>query len=256
MNKLLILLALVVSTTFCANAQKKSELISDNQQLKFQLDSVKRIVSNAKQGEKIELLKATALQEQVVELQAANATLLGNLNNFAALSSQNSENINKTLLTLEKKEAQLKGLVSGFAGNDSTALVILTDAKRTLGENAKVQTSNGEIVIVEKLDFFFADELRSTPLETANTRLVQIATLLNAHPKMKVTVTGMTITGEFGTALIQAATIAALLITDYGVDGDSIFVKSADGGFTESIQFSVHQDYKDFYSKAKEDMKN
>lgn len=256
MKRTILLSLLSILTFACVTAQKKSELIARNQNLKFQLDSVKRIVSTAKQNEKIGLLKADELQNQVTELQDANATLLKNLNSFAALSSQNSENINKTLATLERKESQLKGLVDGFASSDSIALVVLTNAKRTLGENAKVQVNDGVVVISEKLDFFFSDGLGTTVMEASQDWLSNVSKLINASPKAAVSIVGMTITGEFEIALGQASSIAGALIKEYAVSGERLQIRSGDGGFKESIQIRIHPDYKAFYGKAKDDMKN
>ena len=237
-------------------AQKKSELIAQNQDLKYQLDSVNSIVSKAQQSEKISVLKADELQNQVTELQDANATLMKNLNSFAALSNQNSKNINKTLATLARKEAQLKSLVDGFASADSTAVVVLTNAKKTLGENAKVQVNDGVVIVSEKLDFFFADGLGTALLDTSKEWLTNLAKLINASPNAAITITGMTITGEFDIAMSQANTVAGALIKENLVSGTRLNVKSGDGGFKESIQIKIHPDYKSFYEGAKADMKN
>ena len=113
------------------------------------------MVSTSQRNEKLANQRSDEYQSQVTELQDANATLMKNLNSFAALSSQNSENINKTLATLERKEKQLKGITDAVASNDSTAVVILTNAKQVLGENAKVGVTDGSVIISEKLDFFF-----------------------------------------------------------------------------------------------------
>ncbi len=253
-----ILLFSIAAFLFCTaiTAQKKSELIEQNQDLKFQLDSVKRIVSDAKQNERISVLKADELQNQVTELQDANATLMKNLNSFATLSSQNSENINKTLATLERKEAQLKSIVDGFASSDSTALVVLTNAKRTLGENAKVQVNDGVVIISESIDFFFADGLGNSLMDSSKDWINNVAKLINASPKAAISVMGMSITGEFDIALSQATEVAKTLIKEGSVSGLRLDVKAGDGGFKESIQIRIHPDYKDFYAKAKDDMKN
>jgi hypothetical protein len=179
-----------------------------------------------------------------------------NLNSFATLSSQNTANINKTLETLERKEAQIKSIIGGFASADSTALVVLTDAKRTLGENAKVQVSEGVVIISEKLDFFFEDGLGNNLLETSKELLGKVGQLLNANPNAAITVIGMNITGELHLGLNQAVAIANQLIVQNGVDGSRLQVKAQDGGFKEGIQIRIHPDYKAFYTKAKADMKN
>lgn len=241
---------------FNVQAQKKSELIAQNQELKFQLDSIKNIVSTAQRNEKIGLSKAEELQSQVTELQDANATLMKNLNSFATLSSQNSENINKTLATLARKEAQLKSIVDGVASNDSTAVMILTGTKQTFGENAKVNVSDGAVIISEKLDFFFADGLGTTLSDTSKGWLENVAKVAKANPKSIITVASLSITGEFDIALNQASTVASILIKDYGVNGERLYAVGKDGGLKESLQIIFQPDYKAFYDMAKGDVKN
>lgn len=256
MKKILPLLLLVFCFSTTINAQKKSELIEQNQDLKYRLDSITRLISTAQATQKRSEIKAEELQSQVTELQDANATLLKNLNSFAALSSQNSENINKTLATLERKEAQLKGIVDGVASNDSTAIVILTNAKQTLGENAKVQVNNGSVIISEKLDFYFADGLGAKVQDSAKTWLEKVSKIIAANPKSAVTVSGLSMTGELDIALEQASSVAQILIKDYGVEGARVSAKGLDGGLRESLQIEIHPDYKSFYGTAKDDVKN
>jgi hypothetical protein len=243
--------------TLCSlQAQKKSELIAQNQELKFQLDSVKRIVSLAQRNEKIGLSKADELQTQVTELQDANATLMKNLNSFAALSSQNSENINKTLSTLERKEGQLKGITNAVASNDSTAVITLTRAKQTLGENAKVSINEGTVTFMETLDFFFPDGLGTQVNASSKEWLENISNIIKTNPKSIISVGSLNITGELDLALMQAANIATILVKEFGVKGDRIQVVGKDGGLRESVQIKIQPDYKAFYDMAKGEVKN
>jgi len=256
MMKIYVCSALFFVGLINVQAQKKSELIEQNQELKFQLDSVKRIVGTAQRNEKLGLLKAEEMQTQVTELQDANSTLMKNLNSFATLSSQNSENINKTLATLKRKEEQMKGIVDGFASNDSTAVMILTNSKQTLGENANVNVSNGTVIISENLNFFFADGLGTNVSGASKEWLENVAKVANANPKSVITIASLNITGELDLAIQQASTIASILIKDYGVDGERINAIGTDGGLRESIQIKFQPDYKSFYEVAKGEVKN
>jgi len=255
MIKKLLFSTVLIFSFFGLYAQKKSELISQNQQLKFQLDSINRIISSAERNERIANSKVDEFQKQVAELQDANATLMKNLNSFAALSSQNSENINKTLATLERKEAQLKDITDAVASNDSTAIMVLTQAKKTLGENAKVSVSDGSVVISEKLDFFFSDGLGTEINEKSKLWLENVSKIINANPKSGITIASLTITGEFDLALNQAAVLAGMLIKNHGVNGDRIKATGKDGGLKESIEVIIQPDYKGFYDISKESIK-
>lgn len=256
MMKIYIYSALFFVGLINLQAQKKSELIEQNQDLKFQLDSVKRIVSTALRNEKLGLLRADEMQAQVTELQDANATLMKNLNSFATLSSQNSKNINKTLATLKRKEEQMKGIIDGIASNDSTAVMILTNTKQTLGENANVNVLNGTVIISQKLDFFFANGLGTNASSDSKAWLENVSKVIIANPKSIITIASLNITGELDIALLQASTIASILIKDYGVNGSQINAVGADGGLRESIQIKFQPDYKGFYDMAKGEVKN
>ncbi len=237
-------------------AQKKSELIEQNQDLKFKLDSISKMVSTSQRNEKLANQRSDEYQSQVTELQDANATLMKNLNSFAALSSQNSENINKTLATLERKEKQLKGITDAVASNDSTAVVILTNAKQVLGENAKVGVTDGSVIISEKLDFFFTDGVGINVSNESRTWIENVAKVINANPKSVITIASLNITGEMNIALQQATAIASILIKDFGVNGERIIAVGQDGGLRESLQVKFQPDYKAFYDMAKGDIKN
>ncbi|WP_423999307.1 hypothetical protein [Maribacter sp. IgM3_T14_3] len=237
-------------------AQKKSELIEQNQNLKYKLDSISRMVSTSQRNEKLADQRSTEYQSQVAELQDANATLMKNLNSFAALSSQNSENINKTMAALERKEKQLKGVTDAVASNDSTAVVILTNTKQVLGENAKVGVADGSVVISEKLDYFFTDGVGITPSSESRAWIENVAKVANANPKSVITIASLNITGEMNIAIQQATAIASILIKDFGVDGERIVAVGKDGGLHESLQVKFQPDYKAFYDMAKGDVKN
>lgn len=244
---------------FCSNysiAQNKKELISQNQELKFQLDSVKRIVSDAKKNENIAQMKAEEMESQVSELKDANATLMKNLNNFASLSSKTSENMNLTMAALEAKEAQLKGINDAFISNDSTQMVLLARGEKILGENGNIQAVNGQVVIAQKPDYYFKDGLGTTVTPAAKTFLGSIAKLLQSNPKTMVMVENLTMTGEMDIALQQASAVAAILIKDYAIPAANLVVKASDGGLKESVQINIIPDYESFYRNAKSEMKN
>ena len=256
MKRFFICSAIILLGLSTIQAQKKSELIEQNQDLKFKLDSISKMVSTSQRNEKLANQRSDEYQSQVTELQDANATLMKNLNSFAALSSQNSENINKTLATLERKEKQLKGITDAVASNDSTAVVVLTNAKQVLGENAKVGVTDGSVIISEKLDFFFADGVGLNPSSESKGWLENVAKVANANPKSTITVASLNITGEMNIALQQAAAIASILIKDFGVNGERVIVVGQDGGLRESLQIKFQPDYKAFYDMAKGDVKN
>ena len=256
MKKFLLSSILIVMATTAVFAQKKSELLAEIEILKTKLDSTENHVIQARKTEKIAVAKATSFESQVKDLQEANATLLKNLNSFAEVSSKNSSAINQALASLEQKENQLKFITNGIASNDSTAIVVLTDAKQSLGEEAKIAVSGGAVIITAGLDGLFGNSSSTALSETATAWLEKLATLLKAHPKLTVTIEGLTMTGEINTAATQANTISSLFQQEFGIGAQRIVTLGRDGNFKEGISFKLHPNYTEFYLMVKENMKN
>ncbi len=256
MKRIILSLSILLVSSSFLFAQRKSDLFAQIDALKIELDSTKTVVTQAKQNEKIGLARAVSFESQVKELQEANTTLLKNLNSFAQVSNKNSENINKVMAKLEEKENQLKAINNEIASNDSTAIVVLTNAKQTLGENAKIGVSNGSVIIATKLESLFDTATGVTVTAEGATWLEKIASILNANPKVSITIEGLSMTGELDAAANQASAIGAVLQNQYSIDPNRIDSLGKDGNFKEGINLSLHPNYTQFYEMVKENMKS
>ncbi|MEO9892557.1 hypothetical protein [Aurantibacter sp.] len=250
--------------TFCAilflctitNAQRKSDLIAEVATLKTQLDSVSSEVALAKQNEKIGLNEAATYKKQVTELQDANLTLMKNLNSFAEVSNKNTSIVNTAMATIEAKEAQLKKIKAALASHDSTALIVLTNAKQTLGENAKIGVSNGAVIISEKLATVFGSDTGKNVTASSEEWLGKIAAMLVANPKTSLTIEGLSMTGDLITPAAQALAIENILKNKFEIAPERISSLGRDGNLKEGINLKIHPNYDDFYTMVKEEMKN
>lgn len=256
MNKLLLLIAVSLLSISVSHAQKKSELILRNRELRTEIDTLNTALLKVKQSLKIATVERTSLENQVSELKAANGTLLKNMSSFATLSSQNSANVKKALAAVERKEEQLKSILGEMTKHDSVALAVFTQAKQLLGDQVKIGISDGIVVISDPLSFYFKDGLGTALLEATTPYLVHIATLINNHPSVNVSIIGMTNTGEFDVALQQATIIVNTLLKTNKVDVTQISPRAMDGGFKDGVQIRFQPNYKSFYTNAKSEMKN
>ncbi len=256
MKKIILSLSFVLFLATIGSAQKKSELIAQIDGLKKQLDSVKSLVIVAQKNEKISTARAESFEVQVQELQDANATLLKNLNSFAEVSNKNSNIVNSAMASLEAKEKQLKAIKDAISSNDSTAIVVLTNAKQTLGENAKVSVSNGAVVISESLNALFGGDTGTTVTGTAETFLGQLAQILNVNPEMALTIEGLSMTGDLDLPAKQAASVASVLQTKFSIDPSRITALGRDGNLKEGVLLKIHPKFDEFYLMVRENMKN
>lgn len=256
MKRILLILCFTFTTSSFLYAQKKSELIKEIQDLKTELDSTKALVADARKNERIGLARAESFKAQVTELQDANATLLKNLNSFAEVSNKNSENINMALAKLAEKENQLKAINNAITSNDSTAVVVLTNAKQTLGENARIGVSNGSVIISSSLESLFGETPGFAVNDSGVAWLEKIAAILKANDNVSVTIEGLSMTGELDLAAQQASAIGTVLQKQFSIDPKRINSLGKDGNFKEGINLKIHPNYNQFYLMVKENMKS
>ena len=233
-------------------SQKKSELFAEIDKLKLKVSEVQQELAKAKREISSSNAKAETLEVENISLRDANATLLGNMGNFSQLSKQSSDNVNRAMAALARKEKQLSGINDMISDNDSTAVVTLTRAKQSLGENANVGIGEGEIVVSNKLDALFESDSSMELSEEGKARLANISKLIQANPSLGVQVEGLNITGEFGTSFDQVSAVSKELVGTLGIPAEKIGLSVRDGNFREGINIRLRPDYKGFYAKARE----
>ena len=248
---LILFLALVTS----AFSQKKSDLIAEIESLKTKISEVEQDLAKAKREISSANAKAETLDTENAGLRDANATLLSNLSNFSELSKQNSENVNRAMAALARKEKQLSGVNDMISANDSTAIVSLTRIKQTLGENANVAVGEGVISISNSLNNLFGSDTSSKLTEEGKAWLANVAKVIKSNPNFKTEVEGLNMTGEFGPTYDQAGAVAKELVETLGIQTTRIAITARDGNFKEGINIKLQPDYKGFYAKAKESAK-
>ena len=173
------------------------------------------------------------------------------MSSFSQISKQNTETVNKALASLKEKQQQMAFITDDFSRNDSTAIVILTQAKNTLGQEAKVGVSNGDVLFSNSLDFLFGSDSGTQLQPEAASFLTKIGEIIVANPGRKVLVEGLNITGEFGLTYQQSIAVAQRLIALEGIMPESVQVIVRDGNFKEGVLIRLTSDAKSFYEKLK-----
>ncbi|WP_209400568.1 hypothetical protein [Pseudozobellia sp. WGM2] len=255
MKHKLLTLCLLVFTMLSVQAQRKSDLIAEIDALKSQLDSINSELLESKKTERIASAKSASYESQVTELQDANNTLMQNMKSFAEVSNKNSSIVTSAMESLEAKEKQLKSIKDAIATNDSTTIVILTNAKQTMGENAKIGVNEGTVVISSDLNSLFGNDTGDKLTSEAEGWVEKIANILKANPKTSVTIEGLSMTGDLNIPAQQALSVAAQL-KQLGIEGERIVSLGRDGNLKEGVQVGIHPSFTDFYLMVREEMKN
>ena len=255
MKRITGLLFLLLFVGPLAMAQRKSDLIAEIDSLRSQVRQLERTVSEAQASDNAAQAKAASYEAQVTELKDANATLMANLGSFASVSNKKEDALSKALESLNAKERQLKGIEGSFSANDSTIIVLLNDAKRTLGPDAKLKVAAGSLVISGSLSTLFGSDTGTELTAEGNTWAERVAALAKAHPDLGVTVEGLSMTGDMTVAANQATAIMNTLQGTYEVSEARLQSRARDGNFSEGVDILLHPDYRRFYQMVKDEVK-
>ena len=231
-------------------------MISEINVLKKKLDSVNAEVFTARKDQKVAQTRAASFEAQVSELQASNNTLMSNLTNFTAVSNKNSDIANSAIESLQATEAKLSAIKSAIAKNDSTIIVVLTNVKQTLGENAKIAVAGGSVVVSSDLNSLYGSDTGTTLTSEATTWVEKVAAILKSNTTTAVEVEGLSMTGDLDISAQQAVAIFTELQSKHGIEAERITASGKDGNLKEGVQIKIHPKFSDFYLMVRDQMKN
>jgi len=237
-------------------AQKKKELIAQVNSLNTELEGVKAELLESKKNEKISQARADSFESQLKGLEENNAILLENLNNFTGQASQSQDKISGIMQALRKKEGELKFINDALTSNDSISLLVLTNFKQTLGENANIKVESGAVTVIIDNSALFGADPNSDKLEGAATDMLnKIAGVIKANPEMAVTLEFHTDdANSWENVYSQAAPIAAIINTTTDVKPDRIAV-SRKTDVVKSLYIKLHPNFNLFYLRLRQNMK-
>lgn len=256
MKTFLTTLLLTLGTIAALQAQRKSELFAEIDKLKSEKDSLKSVIIDARKNENVAKTRAESFESQVEGLQEANNNLMANMSNFTAVSTKNSEIATIAMENLQAKENQLKSIKNAIASNDSTIIVVLTNVKQTLGENAKIKVSDGTVVVSSELEFLYGSDSGTTLTPEAEIWAEKIANILKTNPTTALDIEGLSMTGNLDLPAKQAMALSTTLQNKFAITPDRITTLGRDGNLKEGVELKIHPKFQDFYLMVREEMKN
>lgn len=257
MNKIYLSFLILLSTTYILSAQNKKELKAEIAILKDTLSATQSALSDSRKNENVSLARAESFETQMKDLQVTNALLLRNMSTFMEASTQKTDNIGRALESLREKEEKLKTINETLKANDSTALMLLTDFKKSLGEEAAITVENGAVSI--KLDnaLLFGSNATNIKLAIDATPMIKkLATVLKAHRSMMITVEGNSISGaSLDMATRRAGALVDVFTTAYQIVPERIRAIGKIGS-ADALFIKVHPNFDSFYLMVRSDMKH
>lgn len=251
---LLFSLLLLINLSASVYGQRKSDLMAEIDTLLIRLAATEDSLNQSIKLQKASKTMADAYAAQVLELKDANATLLKNLGNFAEVSNKNTAALNQALSSLASREDELSKIVNELTRNDSLIIALLSDAKQSLGPEARVKVAGGSLIISQSLEVVFGSDTGTEVKPAAQQWINSMAALLKIHPEMQVSIEGLSMVGDLSKAAVQATAVLNALRKDEMLQNRSIWVTGRDGNFSEGIDIVLHPDYRKFYFTVKGEM--
>jgi len=257
MNRITISFLFLLLLGSTLQAQNKKELIAQVNSLNAELESTKTELLESKKNEKISQARADSFESQLKGLEENNATLLENLNSFTGQANQRLDKLSGVMEALRKKEEELKFINDALTSNDSITILVLTNFKQTLGENANIKVESGAVSVIMDNSTLFGANPNSVKLEAgASDMLNKIAGVIKANPDMSVTLEFHTDDANSWEILFsKAASVTAIIGNIANVKAERIVV-TRKTDMAESLYIRLHPNFNLFYLKLRQNMKN
>lgn len=260
--------ALILFCVSIGQAQNKKELIAQVDNLQSELATTKNELAETRKNEAMSSARVAAIETQLTELRETNTNLLNNLNKITEESSKKTASISESLTNIQRTERQLRMISDGLTKIDSTTLLIVTDLKQTMGEDAKIGISNNVVTVAVENSILFGEDNSYTVDAGSMASLEKIADLVKKYPNTKlgidsyanaVNFTKTAPVDNLELSALRAVALSRLMKENYGVVEQRIIAtgKGIEGMSVEtSTRFQIRPDYETFYRGIKESIKN
>ena len=150
----------------------------------------------------------------------------------------------------------MKFINDALTSNDSISLLVLTNFKQTLGENANIKVESGAVTVIIDNSTLFGANPNSAILEgSASDMLNKIAGVIKANPEMAVTLEFHTDdANSWENVYSKAAPVAAIIgnTTDVKVERIAVLRKT---DLAKSLYIRLHPNFNMFYLRLRQNMK-
>ena len=269
-NILFVFLAFTMSTYI--NAQSKKDLLAEVEKLRTELSTKSSEITELRTKESVSKSKVEALEVHMKELEDTNNSILSKMGSFTQLSQQKSKNLEQSLESIKKKDAQLDLINDELTKSDSVKLATLAVFKNGLGDSldkeVKLGIIDGAVYLTMANSYLFGEGSNSTIQTNAKSPLSRIANVLNARTDLNIVVEGNSNELSFTNGLLdnwdlsslQAAAVARVLQTEYSVDPKRIQLLGKSQYGSDSIEtftrIMISPKFDAFFLMVKESMKN
>ncbi|ALJ06669.1 hypothetical protein APS56_00145 [Pseudalgibacter alginicilyticus] len=188
MRKVLLLsVSAMILLSSCVSKKQFTDLEAKQKETQDLLNSATVKLNSCIEERASATARATALEEQVIDLRKSN-------DNLTILSSKGASNIEKTLESIKEKELKITRLQDALTQKDSITLALVTSLKREVGINdpdIEVNVEKG-VVYISIADKLLFQSGSYNVNSKAKDVLAKVAKVINSKPDFEAMVEGHT----------------------------------------------------------------
>ncbi len=191
-----IALALSTALLFSSCVSKKQYAALEAKQAETQdmLNNTTYKLNICNEDKAIALARAQALEEQIADLRANNASLIQSTKDLTVLTSKGADNLEKSLESMREKDLKINRLQDAINKKDSVTFALVTSLKRTVGiddPDIEISVEKG-VVFISISDKLLFNSGSYTVSNKAKDVLAKVAKVVNDKPDFECLVEGHT----------------------------------------------------------------
>ncbi len=189
-------LALSTALLFSSCVSKKQYTALEAKQAETQdmLNNTTYKLNICNEDKAIALARAQALEEQIADLRANNASLIQSTKDLTVLTSKGADNLEKSLESMREKDLKINRLQDAINKKDSVTFALVTSLKRTVGiddPDIEISVEKG-VVFISISDKLLFNSGSYTVSNKAKDVLAKVAKVVNDKPDFECLVEGHT----------------------------------------------------------------
>ncbi|WP_034045267.1 OmpA family protein [Wocania ichthyoenteri] len=188
MKKVLLLsLSAIFLLSSCVSKKQFTDLQAKQKETQDLLNSATVKLNSCLEDRAAVTARATALEEQIVDLRKNN-------DNLQVLSAKGASSIEKTLESIKEKELKITRLQDALTKKDSVTLALVTSLKREVGINdpdIEVNVEKG-VVFISIADKLLFQSGSYNVTTRAKEVLAKVAKVINSKPEFEAMIEGHT----------------------------------------------------------------
>jgi chemotaxis protein MotB len=187
-------LSAILLLSSCVSKKQYAALEAKQAETQDMLNNTTYKLNICDEDKAVALARVQALEEQIIDLRANNASLIQNTKELTVLTSKGADNLEKSLESMREKDLKINRLQDAINKKDSVTFALVTSLKRSVGiddPDIEISVEKG-VVFISIADKLLFNSGSYTVSSKAKDILAKVAKVVNDKPDFECLVEGHT----------------------------------------------------------------